>query len=65
MYFDRFDIAEAHYVYAMHYHAGGDTKRRDFWRLSRMRFRPSPLLDLDRLTENGREIYNALAERGE
>lgn len=66
--FDRFDIAEAHYLFARHYHRGGDTYRRDFARLHRMEFHPGLSLrthdDPDQaLTENGAEIYRELVER--
>ena len=65
MYFDRFDICEAYYLFAMHYHSGGDTTDRIFWRLRRMEFRPAPSLgcsghDMMGLTENGAMIYNDL-----
>ena len=61
--FDRFDIAEAHYVFATLYHDGGDTRRRDFARLSRMSFKPAPSLDLSSLTVNGLAIYGRLVLR--
>jgi hypothetical protein len=64
--FNRFDIAEAHYLFARHYHSGGDTPRRDFSRLLQMGFEPGLSLilhdDPDRaLTENGAAIYRRLA----
>ena len=65
MFFDRFDIAEAYYLFFCHYHEGGGSKK--YQRLSRMSryFRPSPLLSVESLTENGREIYEALSSREE
>ena len=68
--FDRYDIAEAHHLFARHYHVGGDTARRDFWRLSRMGFKPGlSLCNQDdpalALTENGAEIYAMLAAAAE
>ena len=68
--FDRFDIAEAHYLYARHYHAGGDTRRRDFERLERVHFSPGLSLRLydepeRALTENGAAIYAELVRRAE
>ena len=68
MYFDRFDIAEAHFLFARHFEVGGDTKRRDFWRLSRMGFKPGqPLCDEDNpvnaLTENGLAVYRLLERK--
>lgn len=64
-YFDRYDIAEAYYLFASHHHAGGDTSDRIFWRLSRMRFKPGGKLVVhddpdEALTENGAEIYRQL-----
>ena len=63
MYFDRFDIAEAYYLFFAHYHEGQASKK--YRRLSCMSryFKPSPLLSVETLTENGREIYEALAAR--
>lgn len=68
--FNKFDICEAHYLYARHYHMGGDTKRDDFVRLNRLHFSPGASLSSydapeEALTENGAEIYYLLAERGE
>jgi len=62
MYFDRFDICEAYFVYAMLYHSGQWSKEYAiFGRLNRMGFKASPLLrDENDLSENGREIFNAL-----
>jgi len=61
MYFDRYDIAEAYYLFFVDYHEGGGSKK--YQRLSRMSryFKPSPLLSVETLTENGREIYDELA----
>ena len=78
MYFDRFDICEAYYLYVVDWNIRGVTNR---WyntsrryrqaqsinaQLFRMKFRPRLLLwrDTD-LTENGLEIYNALIEKWE
>ena len=68
-YFDRFDICQAHYLFARHYQVGGDTERNDFARLNRMQFKPGLSLkqweDPDKaLTENGAAIYRQL-ERDE
>jgi hypothetical protein len=67
MYFDRLDICEAYYLFAMHYNTGGDTSDGIFARLHRMRFNPSPFIgcsDRDRcgLTRNGWDIYQSLVE---
>lgn len=65
MYFDRFDIAEAYYLFFSHYHEGQTSDK--YRRLSRMSryFKPSPMLSVVTLTENGREIYEALAAKEE
>ena len=74
MYFDKFDICEAYFVYMMLWHSGGLTERdRQLNRndsiscqLHRIKFTPSPLIrDENDLTENGREIYDALVEKWE
>jgi hypothetical protein len=63
MYFDRYDIAEAWYLALSHCHGGQWS--REYARLCKLQrsFRPSPMLDTDTLTENGREIYDAACER--
>lgn len=66
--FTRFDIAEAHYLFARHYHQGGDTPRRDFERLHRIHFSPGLALRTHddpalALSENGAEIYAELVYR--
>lgn len=62
MYFDRFDIAEAYYLWLSHNHSGQNS--REYARLSRMTqyFSPSPLLTVETLSDNGRAIYDKLAE---
>lgn len=61
---DRFDICEAYYLYAREYHEGQLSKIYEiFGRLHKLKFRPSPLLSYDSLTENGREIFNGLISR--
>jgi hypothetical protein len=65
MYFDKFDICEAYYLFARHYHRGGDTSDSIFGRLCRMRFKPGLSLSQHEepekaLTENGVEIYKHL-----
>lgn len=63
MFFDRFDICEAHYLYYLEWHAGQAS--REYEKLSRMHryFRPSPLLSYDNLTENSKEIYDNLVRK--
>ncbi len=65
MCFDRFDIAEAYFLFFCFYHEGGGSRK--YRRLSKMSryFRPSPTLTVETLTENGREIYEELAAKEE
>ena len=62
MYFDRFDICAAHFMFAMLFHGGmGCPIYWKFAQLERLRFRPSPLWSEPRdLNENAREIYRQL-----
>jgi hypothetical protein len=67
MYFDRFDICEAWYAYAVDWHGGkhGDIYR-IFGRLRAIWFNPSTSVrehGYDALTDNGRDIYDALVAR--
>ena len=66
MYFDRFDICEAYYVYATLYHAGQFSSEYEiFGRLDRIGFDARPSLsDRAGLTENGQSIFDMLTERG-
>ena len=61
--FDRFDIAEAYYLALSHCHGGQWTP--EYSRLCQMRryFSPSPMLSVDTLSDNGREIYDAVCDR--
>jgi hypothetical protein len=63
MYFDRFDIAAAWYLALAHCHGGQWSD--SYARLCRLQtyFKPSPLLSVDSLTDNGREIYEAACAR--
>jgi hypothetical protein len=60
MYFDRFDICEAWYLWLSHNHGGQWSS--EYERLCALLewFTPSPLLTLDRLSDNAREIYDAI-----
>ncbi len=61
MYWDKFDIVEAYYLYFCHYHEGQGSLK--YQRLSNMGnyFTPRPSLnDVSDLSENGQEIYKAL-----
>ena len=62
MNWNRFDICEAWYVFAMLHHRGQWSQEYEiFGRLNRMEFRPAPTLSGPRdLEDNGREIYEAL-----
>jgi len=62
MWFDRFDICAAYYVFAMLYHGGQWSKEYEiFGRLDRIGFKPSPLLSgPEDLSENGQDIYYQL-----
>ena len=59
---NRFDICEAWYVFAMLWHGGQFTDDYEiFGRLERMGFKPRPSLsDESDLTDNGRWIYQDL-----
>ena len=64
MTFDRFDICEAHYVFAMLWHDGmwGSIYAK-FAQFERIQFRPKPSLEgPENLSENGLEIYEQLLE---
>lgn len=62
---NRFDICEAYYVYAMLWHKGQwSTEYQIFGRLARMRFRIAiGAIDENDLSENGRAIYDSLVDR--
>lgn len=64
MYFDKFDICEAYWMYASLYHEGQNSEIYGiFGRLHRIGFRPPPSISEDSLTENGKEILAGLIER--
>ena len=64
---DRFDICEAFYAYAMQNHQGQFSRAYHiFGRLERMRFEPRLSVrehGYAGLTDNGQEIYDRLLER--
>ena len=62
MYFNRFDICEAYYLYMMLHHNGQWSKEYAMsGTFHKLRFRPAPSLsDRDDLEENGQVIYDAL-----
>lgn len=73
MYFDRFDIVDAWYVWLSSHHDGKDYRRSDsrWWssysRFStmekRLGYRPAPSLSYDTLNENALEIYRNICRR--
>lgn len=67
MYFDRIDICEAYFVYAMLWHGGQFTKEyKIFGRLNAIPFKPrQSLKDEDGLSENGKTLYLSLVARKE
>jgi len=64
MQFDRFDICEAYWLYASHYHSGQWSRLYAVMgRLHEMQFKPAMGLSFETLTENGQEIYQSLENR--
>lgn len=65
MYFDRFDIIEAYYLFLSEFHEGqGSDKYRKMCSICRY-FRPSPQLRYDSLSDNAKVIYNRLVREAE
>lgn len=62
MYFDTFDVLEAHYLFLSLWHEGQFSDK--YRRLSRLTgyFRPRPSLRLTSLTPNGKAIYSVLVK---
>jgi hypothetical protein len=62
MYFDRFDIVEAYYVFFVNYHEGQWSEK--YRRQCKMQsyFKPSLSVQNGKLDGNALEIYNALVE---
>lgn len=67
MEYNSFDICEAHYLVEVDYNMSGWLQERPSNRrrmeathvqLARLRFRPSPNLSYETLSENGRAIYD-------
>ncbi len=63
MYFDRFDIVEAYYLFLGDYHEGQFSEK--YERLCRMSkyFKPAPGLHYDSLSENGQAWYDGLVAK--
>jgi hypothetical protein len=68
---DRISLCEGYWQYYSDWHLGGLTRRCNATgrgiavQLDRLRFRPSPLLTTERLSDEAREVYLALVERWE
>ena len=62
MYWDRFDICEAYYLFFSNYHWGQDSDM--YQRMSRMLdyFKPSPMLRYEYLSDNAQVIYDNLVD---
>jgi hypothetical protein len=65
MYFNRFDICEAYYLALSHCHSGQwSTEYARMCKLTRPGFfSPSPILSVDTLNENAKEIYESVCKR--
>ena len=66
MYFDRFDIVEAHYLFYSQYHEGqwSDGYKRLCKITSKLKYVPSPLFHgFDDLSDNSKEIYGVLVHK--
>ena len=65
MYYDSYDICEAYYLYASHYHEGQFSQLYEiFARLDNLKFKPRLMLsDVADLSENGQMIYENLVEK--
>ena len=62
----QFDVCEAWYLFARDYHGGqGSELYAILSKLIKMDFRPAPSLEPEKLTENSRELYDALVARWE
>jgi len=60
MYFDRFDVCEAYYLWLSHNHAGQWSD--EYARLCKLSsyFTPRPSLSYDTLSDNAQHIYDNL-----
>ena len=65
MYFDRFDICEAYYLFFSRYHDGQwSEKYKRLCKLTRPGFfKPSLTLKFKSLSDNGKAIYNNLVRK--
>ena len=64
MYFDRFDICAAYYLYGSLYHGGQCTKEYAYTsRALECGFEPGPIFSYDSLSDNAKMIYKSLKRR--
>lgn len=64
MYFDRFDICEAYYLFGSDYHSGQFSKEYAYiGRALNLGFKPGASLRYESLSENGKEIYDNLVKK--
>ena len=64
MFWNRFDIIEAYYIFFCDYHEGQfSEKYRRMCKLYNHGFKPRPNLSYETLEENSREIYDALERK--
>lgn len=64
MYFNRFDIADAYYLFAGEWHRGmGSAEYRIFGRLHNIGYKAAPNLSKKSLSENGRVILANLIRK--
>ncbi len=62
MYYDRFDIIEAHYLFFAEYHEGQfSVKYRRLCKLLTY-FNPSPIFSYESMSDNAQNIYLTLSE---
>ena len=64
MYFDKFDICSAYYLFGMNYHSGQGSKAYAYMsRAKACGFKPGPLFCYHSLSDNGKEIYTNLLSK--
>ena len=64
MYFDRFDILEAYWLFGSEYHSGQFSKEYAYMgRAKNLGFSPGLMLSYKSLSDNGKEIYNKLVAK--
>lgn len=64
LYFDRFDICDAYYLFASDWHSGmSSPEYRIFTRLHKLGYKPGANLSLNTSNENVKSIYGGLVRR--